>query len=537
MKQLLQYFIPEMELSYFDKQKVRAFIIFNYALFVLLLVLIGQNIIFPMKNSYVILIGGSIGLVTSITCLFLLKKYGIKIAGNITSVLFIVMVLAAILNLSKDYSVLFKFTQGFYLVLGLLTLSVLFASRKVIIINAIIIQLTTTKTLMFGLEQLPDQAAMLRAAYVNHTIALVISSIILYFAIQFAENAIKAAKKDAKINKEQNKKLKAVFNLVNETSETLSKLSKEIDGSANSLSSNSSEQAANIEEITATMEEMTGSIFQSADNTKTTASSINNTTEFVRKSNTVISNTLSAINNIDLKIGLIQEIAFQTNILALNAAIEAARAGAAGKGFSVVANEVKKLADNSSKSAKEIVDLVSIAKIDSDKAGEYQKTISDDIENVNKAVNEVSNASAEQKNSIEQINSSITQVNDTAQENAVISEELAASVSNLSQQADKEKQNQDLLASKEEIRANLEELQITTNALEESKQLLKIIDDILEISQLETKQIEIQNTKINLNHILLNTIDEFKYLSDNKGLKLSLEKLIKEINPKVPIVI
>jgi len=437
MKQLLQYFTPEMDLTYFDKQKIKAFIVFNSVLFVLLLILIGQNIIFPMTNSYVILIGGSVGLIATIICLFLLKKYGIKIAGNITSVALIVMVSAAILNLSKDYSILIKFTQGFYLVLGLLTLAVLFASRKVIIINAIIIQLVTTKTLMFGLEQLPEQAAMLRAAYVNHTIALVISSVILYFAIQFAENAIKAAKKDAKLNKEQNKKLKAVFNLVKETSETLSKLSKELDGSANSLNSNSSEQAANIEEISATMEEMTGSIIQNSENIETTAKSINNTTDFVEKSDKVISNSLSAINNIDSKIGLIQEIAFQTNILALNAAIEAASAGEAGKGFSVVATEVKKLADNSSKSAKEIVDLVNIAMVDSAKAGNYQKTISDDIKNVNKVVNEISAASLEQKNSIEQINSSITQVNNGAQENAAISEEMAASVSHLALQADK----------------------------------------------------------------------------------------------------
>ena len=184
------------------------------------------------------------------------------------------------------------------------------------------------------------------------------------------------------------------------------------------------------------MEEMTASIIQNAENTETTAKSINNTTEFIKKSDEVISNSLSAIKNIDSKIGLIQDIAFQTNILALNAAIEAARAGVAGKGFSVVANEVKKLADNSSEGAKEIFDLVKIAMLDSDKAGDYQKTISNDIENVNRAVNEVSASSTEQKNSVEQINNSITQVNDSAQQNAAISEEMAASVSHLALQAE-----------------------------------------------------------------------------------------------------
>jgi len=437
MKQLLQYFTPKMELSYFEKQKVNAFIIFCFISLILVLFIIGQAIIFPMVNAKIFLTTGFLVGTFVIISLFILKKTGIKNAGNIFSIGLIVLLALALHNLNKDFSILIKFTQGFYLVLGLLTVGVLFASRKVIIINAIIIQVTTTRVYLFGLEQLPEQTVLLRAGFINHTVALIIASVILYFAIQFAENAIKLAKKDAKINKEQNKKLKAVFNLVKETSETLSRLSNELDGSANSLNSNSSEQAANIEEISATMEEMTGSIIQNSENIETTAKSINNTTDFVEKSDKVISNSLSAINNIDSKIGLIQEIAFQTNILALNAAIEAASAGEAGKGFSVVATEVKKLADNSSKSAKEIVDLVNIAMVDSDKAGNYQKTISDDIKNVNKVVNEISAASFEQKNSIEQINSSITQVNDGAQENAAISEEMAASVSHLTLQAHK----------------------------------------------------------------------------------------------------
>jgi len=228
-----------------------------------------------------------------------------------------------------------------------------------------------------------------------------------------------------------------LLSLIKETSGNLAILSKEINMAANSLSSNANQQASGIEEISATMEEMTAAIIQNTENTVQTAQSINNTTEFIKKSDTVIANSLKAIRNINSRIGLIRVIAGKTNLLALNAAIEAARAGEAGKGFSVVAAEVKKLADNSSKGANEIVSLVQAAMKDSDQAGNFQKQISDDIKAINNVINELSASSFEQKNSIEQINTSIIQINESAQENASISENLVNAVENLAVQAEK----------------------------------------------------------------------------------------------------
>ncbi len=228
-----------------------------------------------------------------------------------------------------------------------------------------------------------------------------------------------------------------MLSLIKETSGNLAILSKEINMAANSLSSNANQQASGIEEISATMEEMTAAIIQNTENTVQTAQSINNTTEFIKKSDTVIANSLKAIRNINSRIGLIRVIAGKTNLLALNAAIEAARAGEAGKGFSVVAAEVKKLADNSSKGANEIVSLVQAAMKDSDQAGNFQKQISDDIKAINNVINELSASSFEQKNSIEQINTSIIQINESAQENASISENLVNAVENLAVQAEK----------------------------------------------------------------------------------------------------
>ena len=431
MKILLKYFMPKKRMDLFEKQKAKAFIILAILGLIIVSFLVIQNLIFPTDNFLVSILSDTIMGVFLIINLFILKNSSIKLAGNIFSIGFVVLLALALNILNKDISAMFKYLQGFYTILAILSFGALYASRKILVINAFIILATTTRVYLFAIDQTPEQTEMLRAGFINHTTSLMIITLILYFTIQFAENAINAANKDAKENESKNKKLNSVFSQVNITSETLGKLTKEINNAANSLSSNSSEQAANVEEMTTTMEEMTTSIIQNSDNTNITAKSVNNTTEFIKKSDKVISNTLNAIRNIDSKIGLTQEIAFQTNILALNAAIEAGRAGIAGKGFSVVANEVKKLADNSSESAKEIVDLVNIAIVDSDKAGEYQNTISEDIKNVNNVVHEISEASVEQRNSVEQINNSITQINDGAQENAAISEELATTIDHL----------------------------------------------------------------------------------------------------------
>ena len=437
MNAIFNYFTPKTRLGIFELQKTRAFIILGLIGLILVTLVLFQAISARTDNFLVSVISSFSLVIFIIISLFLLKNFGLKLAGNVFSVGMVLLLAVSLNILTDNVPAIYKFLQGFYTILGILSIGVLFASKRVILINSAIILASTIRVYFFAVSQSPDQEVLLRAGFINHTTAIVIITLIMYFAVQFAEVAINAANNDARLNKEQNKKLNSIFILMKETSETLSVLSKEINGSANSLSSNSSEQAANVEEISATIEEMTGSIIQNAENTETTALSINKTTEFIQKSDAVISNTLSAVQNINSKIGLIQDIAFQTNILAINAAIEAASAGEAGKGFSVVATEVKKLADNSSNSAKEIVDLVGIALQDSDKAGNYQKTISEDINSVNKIVNEISTASSEQRNSVEQINNSITHINEGAQENAAISEELAASVSNLAQEAEK----------------------------------------------------------------------------------------------------
>lgn len=437
MNQLIKFFTPELEMSLFEKQKTNAFIILGFLGILITLLIVIQSIIAQNDNFIISLFSGMALGVFVVISLFLVRNYGVKIAGNVFSTGMVVLLALTLNILKEDIPAIYKFLQGFYSILAILSVGVLFASRTLLLINSAIVLITTLRVYFFAIAQNPEQKEMLSAGIVNHTTALIIITVLIYFAIQFAEKAIDAANKDAKIKEQQNKKLNDIFKVVKDTASILGTLSSQINHSANSLSSSSNQQAANVEEITSTIEEMTSSIIQNAEETQLTATTVNNTAQSVQKSQAAINQTLEAVKGVDNKVGIIQQIAFQTNILALNAAIEAARAGQAGKGFSVVANEVKKLAENSNQGAKDIIDLIAKTIAVSDEAGKYHTMITEDIEGIDASINHVSLSSIELKSSIEQINKAVYQINEGAQNNASISDQLAGSIEQLSSYSNK----------------------------------------------------------------------------------------------------
>ena len=202
------------------------------------------------------------------------------------------------------------------------------------------------------------------------------------------------------------------------------------------LSKGASEQAASAEEVSTSIEEMAANIDQNTENAIETEKITNQTASNIKQSNDLSNEAAHAMKSISEKIGVIGDIAFQTNILALNAAVEAARAGEHGRGFSVVAAEVRKLAERSKHAADEIVGLVKRGMKVSHEAGHKAQMLVPDIERTTLLIKEISAASIEQKTGAEQINMAMQQLNVITQENASSSDELTQGANQLARLAD-----------------------------------------------------------------------------------------------------
>ncbi|MGF6574062.1 methyl-accepting chemotaxis protein [Paraburkholderia sp. GAS333] len=214
------------------------------------------------------------------------------------------------------------------------------------------------------------------------------------------------------------------------------------------LSSRTEQQAASLQETASSMEELTSTVRQNAENAQQASSLSNSASEVADKGNAVVGqvvNTMGEISASSTKIaditGIIEGIAFQTNILALNAAVEAARAGEQGRGFAVVASEVRNLAQRSSSAAKEIKDLIgaSVQKIQdgsslADQAGKTMSEVTRAVARVTDIMGEIAAASTEQSRGIEQVNLAITQMDQATQQNAALVEEAAAAAKSLEDQ-------------------------------------------------------------------------------------------------------
>jgi methyl-accepting chemotaxis protein len=216
------------------------------------------------------------------------------------------------------------------------------------------------------------------------------------------------------------------------------------------LSRRTEQQAGSLEETAASMEELTSTVKQNADNARQANQLALSASETARRGGAVVAEvveTMAAIDTASRKvvdiIGVIDSIAFQTNILALNAAVEAARAGEQGRGFAVVAAEVRGLAQRSAAAAKEIKGLIGDA---SGKVGAGSALVQDagrtmadvvaSVRRVSDIVAEITAASAEQSLGIGQVNQAISQMDGTTQQNAALVEEAAAAAEGLHRQAD-----------------------------------------------------------------------------------------------------
>jgi methyl-accepting chemotaxis protein len=244
--------------------------------------------------------------------------------------------------------------------------------------------------------------------------------------------------------------LRTVVGQIQNSADLINTAAKEIAAGNMDLSARTEEQASSLEETSSSMAELNSTVKQNADNARQASTLAQNSNQVAVQAGSMVKRVISTMDNIEASskkisdiIGVIDSIAFQTNILALNAAVEAARAGEQGRGFAVVATEVRNLARRSADAAKEIKLLISRSvetvhdgsKLVQD-AGNTMADVVNQFEQVAGLITSISKASGEQSIGIEQVTQAVAQMDDVTQQNAALVEEAAAAAENLEEQAE-----------------------------------------------------------------------------------------------------
>lgn len=245
------------------------------------------------------------------------------------------------------------------------------------------------------------------------------------------------------------RQLVEVLGKIKEATQAIDIAAQEIAAGNQDLSARTEEQASSLEETSSSMEQLNATVRQNAENAHQARELAQSSNEGVVRGSTVVKQVVATMDEIQDSshkiadiIGIIDSIAFQTNILALNAAVEAARAGEQGRGFAVVAKEVRNLAHRSADAAKEIKVLIkeSVRKVESgaelvNEAGKTMDEVVRSFQQVAALVTEIASASREQASGIDQVTLAVGQMDDATQQNAALVEEAAAAAESLEEQA------------------------------------------------------------------------------------------------------
>ncbi len=419
---ILNFFLVKLKRADFlTKRKANAFVIIN-----LLGILVNTLyiLIVSFGNITADYLPNILGFVILIANLILIRKGSFTLAGNFFTLSLIILQILMIFILRSDNG-MEELVDEMYFLLAFLVLGILFNTIKMIIINTLTIIIGTSSIILaqyLTIEKIDDFTL---TAVVNYEFSVVIVAVILIVASRIIQSTVLFAQVSSKQFAEQKNKSLDAFNSIAATSDTMLEMSKEITVLTENLNTSSSIQASSVEEIHGVVEKISESTINNSIHAEEVSEITTELVMVVRRSSRLLKRVILSIKDVASRIVVVEEIARQTNLLALNAAIEAARAGNAGRGFSVVAQEVKKLAEKSQVAAKDIISLVNEGSSVSDQAGDYLNAIVASSEKTRDTINKITEDLRGQRDGITQINIGMIEINNSAQTNVEIADNLS----------------------------------------------------------------------------------------------------------------
>jgi methyl-accepting chemotaxis protein len=313
----------------------------------------------------------------------------------------------------------------------LLTFGFFFATNTILTINVILILASTIIAYQIAAKNFPEFSDKLETATTDFVTNLIAIYAMLVFSKKVIKTAIQSLRKEKSEKELQNKRLVKLLHSIQKAIEELNKSGQILKDLSDKIAERSKQQAATIEEVAASTEEISSTIGNTAELANKTHEITANAEKDIRKAAYVLDDTINIFMEISQHISVISNIAEKTDILAINAAIEAAHAGEYGKGFAIVAQEIRKLSDLAKESSSKISNLSAESR---EIASLTQKQTAQIVENMRDIITYMENiavASQQQLQSINQITSSTSQLSVYAEQNIAIAEELSQAAHNL----------------------------------------------------------------------------------------------------------
>ena len=410
----------------------------------LIIVILASSLLILLLGIKVLVVDGPINSIASFSAFFvmlsvlLVVKSGRPIlAGNILSFFLLGVVVLEMLTNPQGRNLPYYQIGQYYVFPAIILFAAMFASR-ISLLSVVTIVLISTFYIYFSTKaQIPENVVGIsKSGFFLYETVLVIFSVLSYVFTGFLEKAMKIMIQNSKDISFHNQQLHKVIDRTKISSEELAQASNRFTSVSQLLSQSAGRQSFSLQQISFEIGKILNTINENAENASDTSIRTKTANKNLGLSSEVILQTIDLVHTISRKTEVISNIAFQTNILSLNASIQAAKAGIYGKGFSVVAEEIRNLAEVSTKASQEIEELVTQGAELSAKADDALMESMMSIEEITLLTNNIANSSNEHKDGIQKINNAINELTELANNNSSTSEEMSASSEELFAQAE-----------------------------------------------------------------------------------------------------